>query len=285
MSATLLKRGLIVSLTLAAITIAAGCGEETVDPPVGPTVDPSFAEVQPQINTFLDSAFVAFSAGFSSYNEVPITDNDITVFYGPGLPGDVPQSTYEYTASGWHLITYKSNGTVTVVTVNDSLQFSLAFTVQQDPAGADMLDYRHHWSVTAVDQTGNFSDSNGDALVVFFTLTGTSARLVGDYDFTSIENTVVSGVTTNNTFVFAAEFTDINVSKPAIGDWGSGCPASGTISFTINQSKVVTSSAGVTTTPTIWTGTAVFVNGTATITLSNTVDNFSYTRVVCAPTT
>lgn len=283
MSATQLRRGLIVSLALAAIAITAGCGDETVDPPVGPTGDPSFAEVQPQINTFLDSAFVAFSAGFSSYNEVPITDNDINVFYGPGLPGDVPQSTYEYTASGWHHITFNSNGSVTIVTVNDSLQFLLAFQVQQDPDGADMLDYRHHWSVTAVDQTGNFSNSSGDALILFTSLTDTSSRLAGDYDFTSIDHTVISGVTTNNTFDFVGTFTDINVSKPSIGDWGSGCPASGTISFTINQSKTISNVSGAITT--VWTGTAVFVDGTATITLSNSVDNFSYARDVCAPTT
>ncbi len=282
MSATLLKRGLIASLALAVFGLAAGCGGDSDTPPVGPVVDPSFAEVQPQINTFLDSAFVAFSAGFSSYNEVPITDNDINLFYGPGLPGEGPTSTYEYTASGWHHITFNSNGTVTLVSVNDSLQFRLAGTVQQDPAGADMLDYRHHWSVTAVDQTGDFSNATGDATVAFFTMTGTSAQLVGDYALTVIDNTVVAGVTTNNTFAFEASFTNVSVTKPAIGDWGTGCPASGTISFTINQSKVISNVTG--TTSTVWTGTAVFADGTATITLSNSVDNFSYTRDVCVQT-
>lgn len=283
MSATLLKRGLIASLTLAVIALAAGCGGSTDNPPIGPTVDPALADVQPQINTFLDSVFVAFSAGFSSYNEVPVTDGDINIFYGPGVTG-VPTSTYEYTASGWHHITFNSNGTVTLRVVNDSLQFSLAGTVQELPAGADMLDYRHHWSVTAVDQTGNFNNSSGSAGITFFALTGPSAQLVGDYDFTAVDNTVSAGVTTNNTFGFVASFTNINVTKPAIGNWGTGCPASGTISFTINHSKIVTSASGSTTTTTAWTGTAVFTNGTATITLSTGAANFSYTRSVCAPT-
>lgn len=282
MSATLLRRGLIVTFALAAFGLAAGCSGDSDTPPVGPVVNSSFEEVQPQINTFLDSAFVAFSAGFSSYNEVPITDNDINLFYGPGQGNEAPVSTYEYTASGWHHITYNATGVVSVVAVNDSLQFSLTSVVQENPSGADLLDYRHHWSVIAVDQTGDFNSWLGDAEISFFTLTGSSAQLVGSYDFTSIDNTVVTNVTTNNTFVFTSTFSNIIVSKPAIGNWGAGCPASGTINFTINQSKTVSGVSG--TVATVWTGTAVFVNGVATITLSDTVENFNYVRTVCLQT-
>ncbi|MFQ5608320.1 MAG: hypothetical protein ACE5GA_10265 [Candidatus Zixiibacteriota bacterium] len=284
MSATTIKRGLAATLALACIGLVHGCGDDSA--PAGPNgsmLDPGFLEVQPKINMFLDSASVAFSAGFSSYNEVPVTGGDINVFYGPVAPGGTPQSTYEYTADGWHHITLSVNGAATIVGVNDSMQFTAGGIAQQDPASADALDYRHHWAVTAVDQSGDFVNQRGDVSLVFLTLTGNSATLAGSYDYFVVDNTVDVGVTTNNTFDFAATL-NIGVGKPAIGPWGSGCPASGQVSFTVGQTRIITTQTASGTTVTNWTGTATFTAGVALVSLSNGIDNWTYSRSVCAPT-
>ncbi len=284
MNARLLKRGLVALSLSALMALAVGCGSDNNPADSGGSMtDPAFVEVQPEVNTFIDSVFVAFSAGLSSHNEVPITDGQIRKFYGPGIPGGTNQSTYEYTAEGWHHITLAANDNVTIVGINDSIQFRNNQTAQQAPAGADVLDYRHHWAITPVDQTSDFATMTGDVGYVFSGLNSTSAIISGSYGFSVNKHTVdTSAIVTDNNFAFSST-ANVSIAQPAAGIWGSGCPSDGNVTFSVAQTRIVTNGSAMDTTSVAWTGSATFLSGVATVRVTDGTTSWTYSRSVCSP--
>jgi len=268
-----------------AVTLTAGCGSDNNPTNAnGSLSDPAFVDIQPQVNTFLDSVFVAFSAGLGSYNEVPITDGQIKKFYGPGIPGGTNQSTYEYTVDGWHHITLIVNNTSVVIGVNDSIQFKNGMTPQQASDSADALDYRHHWSVTQADQTADFTNFSGDVGYIFSNLNTQNALINGSYGYNVAQRKIDSAaVVTDDSFTFASAATNVSVSQPSGGIWGTGCPSGGSMSFSVEQVKIVTNGSTVDTTNISWTGTASFTNGAATVSVTDGTTSWAYIVSVCSP--
>ncbi len=285
MNATILKRGLAAVAFSALLTLAVGCGSDNNPTGAnGSLSDPAFLEVQPQVNTFFDSVFVAFSAGLSSYNEVPITDGQIKLFYGPGIPGGVNQSTYEYTPEGWHHITTTISNDAMILGVNDSIQFKNGQTAQESSTGADALDYRHHWAVTQRDKTADFTDLSGDVGFLFSNLNTTGAMIDGSYAYTVKQRTVdTNAVITDNDFAFTSVASNVGVPQPTGGIWGAGCPTAGAVTFAVNQVKIVTNGSTVDTTTTAWTGSASFASGSAGIRITDGATSWTYTLNVCSP--
>ncbi len=285
MNANVLRRGLSAVALSALMTIAIGCGSDN-NPVVGggSLTDPAFLEVQPQVDAFFDSVFVAFSAGLSSYNQVPISDGEIKLFYGPGIPGGTNQTTYEYTPEGWHHITIVANNDFVILGVNDSIQFMTGMTVQQSATGADVLDYRHHWAVTQINQTADYANLTGDVGFVFSGLNSTNAVINGANANTVFKRTIdTSGVITDDSFAFSSAVSGVTIPQPAGGTWGTGCPSTGTIAFSLSQVKIVTNGSAVDTTSIAWDGTANFSDGSATVSLSAGALTWNYVIEVCAP--
>lgn len=283
MSATTLKRGMIGLAVIALLGLAAGCSDSSTNTDYGSLTDPSFQEVQPEVNMFLDSMFIAFSAGLSSYNEVPVTDNDINLFYGPVNPGQTV-SSYEYTAEGWHHITFESNTGVHVIGINDSIQFSAAGVVQESADNADAMSYRHHWAVTSVDQTADYSNYRGDVNYDFTGLTSSTTTINGGYSYDVENHTESANVETDNQFAFTSTASNVRVNRP-IGGWGAGCPSSGSVSFSISQTKIVTDTQASTvdTTATTWTGSMSFNDGRVTVSISDGTTTWAYASNICEP--
>ena len=285
MSATLFKRGIVLLSVTALIALSAGCSSDnkSTNSDLGSLTDPAFQEVQSEVNVFIDSMFVAMTAGFSSYNEVPITNNDINLFYGPVNPGQT-QSSYEYTVDGWHHITFTSNDGVKVVGVNDSIQFMANNMIQQSSTNADAMNYRHHWASTAVNQNSDFTNSSGDVNYAFASLTGSMATISGSYGYTANNHTMSANPQIDNEFMISSTATGVQVQRP-IGGWSTGCPSSGSVSFSVMQTKISNDTVAQTvdTTVTNWTGAMVFSNGVAQVSISNGTTQWVYSSSVCQP--
>ena len=235
----------LLSVSLASIVsvfLFAGCGSDSAtNVNLGSPTDPDFVEVQGAFGNFLDSAYVAFTSGYGVYNNLPTAGGSVGGAYGPINPGAGDIATHEYSAEGWHKILVIVNNGEVLWQVRDSIQFVKDNVPQQAAADCDLLDYRHQWSVTPLNQAGNYTTLDGAVSVVIDGLNTGSTSINGVYSFTRNDHSIAegSGDQTDNNFEIVSTFNDVVVDKPGT-TWGSGCPRSGNISFQVNQTKTVT---------------------------------------------
>lgn len=280
MQISFVSRGLIASAFACAVMISACSSSDSPTGAFGSVNDPDFMELQPEVNNLVDNINIAMSFGFDSYNEVPTNSNDAEIQYGPVNPGENNGVTYEYTSDGWHHIIVIDDDANFARVINDSIQFKSGSTIQQLPSGADRTDFRHHWSVIQWDQAADYKNTSGDVGLVFGELLGSTALINGTYDYGVVVNTVMDTTTTNTDYDFDATISNVQVNKVG-SQWGPSCPASGQITFTVGQTRIIDTPSSVDTVGVTWTGTILLSDGVASISFTNGTETWSYSHNIC----
>jgi hypothetical protein len=279
-------------LLLAALFFAiGGCSDEksttpiTEDPPTDTTVvgsldDPEFAVVQDQINDYLTSSEQFFAIGLENIYAFP-TDTE-TIINNHGAFGPFDTVAYDY-KGGWHLIYIARYNTALNDFLMDSIQFKLGENVIEDPEGLDYLQFIRHWGVTdnRTDQTHtnksgyiNFQFENLDTEEC--TVNGTNDAIY-EWNYVSTDSNVTAF------FDMEVSVEDIVLKKTNSYGWNSGCPVSGELRMTIDESYSVRIGSNTNFWVSGWVVVIEFNDGVADVEVARGNVHWTYSCDICNP--
>lgn len=254
-----------------------GCGsDKTPTGTTGSITDPDFVAVQQDVNYFVDSTLEFFVSGFGNmYALADQADTLDPVYYGPVYPdSDFVSATY---VNGWHVIYISRNRSTHSTAMRDSVRFFSNGMVQQAASNVDSLYYKHEWNFNFHDTTVTNTAFTGRTDLDITGLSGSLATIDGTHEMSISHKFVSSDSTVWRTCDFNADLSNFTVSKTPVG-WAQGCPASGTISGTVQTTYKKDDAAEVSLT---WTITLTFNNGTMSATITRGTTTWSYTSNVC----
>ncbi len=271
----------LLALT-AVMLFAFGCSDDspTRSYTTGVDTDPEFVMVQNQVNTFLDSTIQFFGSSFDNYNVMPDDEDQVENQYSPMYPTDT--ATYNY-SSGWHEIyVYRSNAFFTD-SYRDSLQFVNGGQVVEEASGTDYMHLIRHWDYATGEAytVCTHSGIEGSLDVEFEDLNTDLCVINGSNDITVEWNYITEDTTIEATFEIDMTVNEIGIEPVPSYGWASGCPSSGTISYTIVQTYTVEVDAVSDPVEKTWTATVTWEDGTASVRVYCGDYRWTYTRDVC----
>ena len=222
----------IVGLSLICLSLVGliGCGgdDKTTSNTGNLLSGDDYNAASSNVNTLVDSTLTVVTDGLNTIL-VGIVDEDVAQLPGLFYTGVNPGTGGATTDGEWIVVTATDLSTGIAELYVDSLQFLRDGQVTSGSAAADAMTMKHLWS-----------KRNGDT-----TMTHTDYELVGQLDFTNLDQNVAS-VSGTKTFTVDSkivgqtntEWKDYTVEATleeltfdrAVNGWALGCPTSGTVS-------------------------------------------------------
>jgi len=267
---------------VAVMLIAFGCSDDspTKSYTAGSDTDPDFAMVQNQVNTFLDSTIQFFANSFDNYNVMPNDDDLVESQYSPMYPTDTATYTYD---GGWHEIYVTRSNSFFTDHIRDSLQFQINNDPVENASGADFMHLVRHWDyVTGEAYTVyTHTDMEGSLDLQFADLDTELCTINGVNDITVIWNYISGDTTIEATFEIEMTVDDISIAPVPTYGWASGCPTSGEIDFTVEQSYTIETDVVSDPIEKSWTVRVEWEDGVASVRVYWGDYRWTYTRDVC----
>lgn len=273
-------------LILAALMfLMSGCSDD--DNPIpssgltnGDPENPEFLMVQDQINDYLGSTEEMFILGMDNIYQLPTDTEYVRNMYGPMGPNDIVE--YDY-VDGWHITYIAHFNTYADDFFRDSVQFQIASEPVEEPEGLDAMYYIRHWGYTSNQVDVTYTNSNGYVNLQFTemdqdfgVINGVNNSII-EWNYISDDSTVEA--------VFNMQLTaqNITVGKVATYGWISGCPRSGRMNLTIDQSCNVTIGENDNFWVRNWEVQITFDTGVANVQVTSDDQVWNYQCEVCNP--
>ncbi len=283
------KLTVLTGVIIISILVILGCSDDkkTVTPTVtyGSLDDPEFVPVKVQIDDAITTVVNDILAGFDnlyvSPGDTSTVQNQLTppAFQpDPDSDPDVLIAIYE---NGWHYVYATFTGDVYFAETKDSVRFQVdGVPVQFPGASVDYIHFIDNWNFTALDQEVSHTDYTGRSDFELANLNQNVAVANGTTTNSVETNYFAQDTTLANLFTFNVTLSDVNVAK-VNSQWLSGCPASGVLTMTLNDSyewsNGLTGGSG----DVNWEIGVTFNAGTATVTATNGSDTWRYECEVC----
>jgi hypothetical protein len=254
--------------------LMAGCSDDKE--PVSSNGDNTqYQEVTAEVNQLLDSSVAEFADNLNLIQEGQ-SNSETDIIIGAQYSSYDPDSIVLVT-DGWHVVYAVDLVAGYNMELVDSLLFMKHGWVQNEVRDCDQFSLIHRFSYSNPDTTGNYRNSNVVANLLFSNLNTTQAVISGTKQHTINTKTVTDGGVVKRTYEMNMTFSGIAVAK-AMEGWTQGCPASGTVTGTVNYTVQRGSSVPTTTT---WTYEITFTDGEVAGTVTAGPYERTYTASIC----
>lgn len=277
--------GIIV--VLMALVVGCSSKQTTTSPTItyGELNDPEFVLVKVQVDSVLTNIVSNVLSGLNNLSVAPGDTNSVQILMSPPSiepePDANPDSLLAVYVGDWNYVYATYTGSSYFSRLRDSIQYKDGGVVQKSPSGT--VDYIHNitnWTFTALDQSTSHSDYLGRLDFELGSLDQSIATINGSY-LTIIKNVYV-GFDSSFTEIYSFDIdaTGFRVSRTS-GEWASGCPTAGTLTIDLDYIYSWENNIAFGSGNSSWTATANFLNGTATVTLSDGTTLWQYMVATC----
>ena len=252
-----------------------GCSNDDRLTPVEPTINDQYSFVQSEVDGVVDQAVSLMGTTlemFESNSQVVDTAVIADLRESPFDPDSV------FSSDDWYILFSNQMSSAYGSFLMDSILFTNNGANVEYASDANGLVIRHLYQKANVDTDVTYTDYNVNSDLIFSGLNTVEATISGDWSVTTIDQ-IVDGTTEIRTYSVEAVVNNLVVAKPDAG-WGGGCPASGTIDFTVGLSFQDGDATAVNSS---WEFTVTFTDGTAAVSVTDGEASASYTRDCCTP--
>jgi hypothetical protein len=264
--------GLLVLVGL--FGLMAGCSDNK-EPVSSNNDNTQYQQVTAEVNQLLDSSVTEFAGNLTMIQEAE-TNTHTEVLIDARYSSYNPDSVV-LVNDGWHVVYAADLVAGYNMELIDSLQFRKQGWVQNDARDCDQFTLVHRFSNSNPDTTGDYRNSSVLSHMNFSNLNTTQAVISGTKEHVITTKTVDGADVVKRTYDMNLELSGITVNKADNG-WTVGCPASGTITGTVNYTVQLGSAVPTTTT---WTYEITFTNGEVSATVTAGPYQRTYTATVC----
>jgi len=255
----------------AIVLMVVGCSDDDpVSPPVtgdnNTIANPQFSAVQSQVNDFVGSTIGLVNDGFSMTGvKVEVLDE---IVFGPE-----PFDSSNY-IDDWRIFFLMQAGTQ--IYGLDSIQFLKNGVPQATIAGMDEIRYKHYYRVAMDDTTVTYVNSDSHSDMRFTNLDDSVATVTGSYNLVIESKYVSADSTVWQDYDIQAALTSLTVN--ATSGWSGGCPASGSVSVTVEATYQKDAEQAVSTN---WEFSLSFTDGMMETDVVLGTDSATYSSQVC----
>jgi hypothetical protein len=280
-SKSLFLAGCLMVLAMALIGLSCS-GDDTTTTPVVPEdpevdngIEARLEEVSSRANAHLDSILTVFESGLEVATFIDAGTGDIgNVFMGGVLPDSVKDENH------W-IVSWSTDLQAGLATRNivDSLTYMVAGALSSSAKDATEMYVKHHYSYVGSDTTVSSVNVSNTADFAITGIDGSTATINGNYTSVINDKEVTADGTTWNDWTIVATASNVAVPKDG-SSWTSGCPASGTITVSIEHRMAEDLDVPITTD---WTLTATFTDGQAVVAVVTGQLATAYQNSFCTP--
>jgi hypothetical protein len=260
-------RGLSAIVLISALIV--GCSKNSSGPS-NPITNPEFNYMVAQTNETVDSLVALSDLGLDM--TVAVSNDILTeIAFGP-MPVDSSSIT-----NLWHIFVLTNSASGVTNSWIDSVQFLHDGAAQQEPVGANEMQYVRNWSSVATDTTASYKNIEARTLLNATNTDGSSAQVSGQFDL------AVMDVDKSGAEVVVRDLTVggavVSYAVDRANGWNSGCPTSAEITMGATLSVTTGDAAPVVST---WTYDVTFDNGETIVTVTQDGARVAYHLNVCA---
>jgi hypothetical protein len=264
------RKVMLVSLVIVTTLglFVGGCSKKSVAP-TNPITNPQYDYVVDQVVASVDSLVDLSGLGLNM--TAAATNSILTdIAFGP-MPVDTASIV-----DLWHIFVLTNSGSGVSNHWVDSVQFLLDGVAQGLPLNANEMSYVRNWTQTSLDTTVSHTDITSHVELAAINTDQPSAVVAGQV--TTIVKSVSKsgGETTTRDLTLSASISNFTVDRG--NNWHGGCPQQG--QMTIEGTLTVTPPVGAPVAST-WLVDIDFLNGIATITVSESGLTFSFSVAAC----
>jgi len=277
----------VIGLFLLALVFIAfiGCSEEKVVVPdsnlaAGSPTDPEFLLLKEKVDGYFTETEGIFALGLENIFQLPTDTETIRNQYAAMGPNDTVQYVY---INGWHVTYISRYNAYYNDYFRDSVQFMLDEVPVQEPDNIDHLQYIRYWGFTINPTDETRTNKYGYANVVFDNLDQEVSTINGINDIQFEWNYVCPDSTVKAVFDMQVAANNITVRKSFTYGWTSGCPCSGAMTMTIDNSYNVTRNLASDFWIRNWTATVTFEDGVGHVRLISDGEYWEFDCQICDP--
>lgn len=274
------SRKILLVLGLIGATFAgfglSGCSSDDRPTPPEPTINDQYAYVQDEVNDVVDETIALMAATLEMFE----SNSDVT---DTAVIADLRESPFDpdsvYTSDNWYiLVSNQFSASLGGTRMIDSILFTSNGAAVEFAGLGDGIVLRHIYQFADINTDQTYTDYDTEGDLVFSGLNTTSATISGEWSATTIAQ-VVDVTTEIRTYTIDAQINNLVVAKLP-GGWAGGCPASGSIDFSVDLSY---QNGDDVTVESSWDFTVTFTDGSASVSVSDGTVSTSYTNAFCTP--
>lgn len=271
---------------LAVLLLAFGCSDDKVPAPTGTSqqpgelTDPEFVPLQTQINTYLDETIELYNVGLDNINTLPLDSGEVENQHATLGPNDSLTVGY---LNGWHVIYLARHNEFFDSFSKDSIQFRLDDVAIEDPTDCDYMHYVRSWSYD--DNQTDYTHTNYDGFcdLVFTDLDQNACYINGENNVVYQWNYLSADSNVTAYFDMEVDVNNVQLNSVPNYGWVAACPASGTMTFDIDEAWSVNNGLATGMQVYSWQVSVSFEDGLATVSVTRDNTVWNYTYQVCNP--
>jgi len=260
---------------LAAGLALSGCSSDDRPTPPVQTINGQYSYVQSQLNDAVDETIALMSSTLEMFeSNSQVTDSAVidNIRQSPFNPDNVD------TSGNWYILTTDQLSTSFGSRLIDSVIFLSDGAPVKFSGQANGITVHHLYDYSNINTDVTYTDYETRGSLTFSGLNTTAATISGSWTENTISQ-IVSGTDEIRTYDITADINSLVVNKPAPG-WGGGCPASGSIDFTVSLTYTNGSEDPITSN---WDVSVTFTDGTGAWTVSDGTVSTTSSNDFCTP--